>query len=36
MHCSVLAEEGVHQAINDYRHKLGLTPWEEEHSHTHP
>lgn len=29
MHCSVLAEEGIHQAINDYRVKNGLEPWEE-------
>ena len=24
MHCSVLAEEGIHSAINDYRKKRGL------------
>jgi nitrogen fixation NifU-like protein len=35
MHCSVLAEEGIHKAINDYRRKQGLTPWEEEHPHNH-
>lgn len=29
MHCSVLAEEGIHKAINDYRVKQGLEPWEE-------
>jgi len=29
MHCSVLAEEGIHKAINDYRVKHGLDPWEE-------
>ena len=29
MHCSVLAEEGIHKAINDYRVKHGLEPWEE-------
>ncbi len=29
MHCSVLAEEGIHKAINDYRKKHGLEPWEE-------
>ncbi len=33
MHCSVLAEEGIHMAINDYRKKHGLLPWEEKHSH---
>jgi nitrogen fixation NifU-like protein len=26
MHCSVLAEEAIHEAINDYRVKQGLTP----------
>lgn len=35
MHCSVLAEEGIHQAINDYRIKHGLEPWEEKESHSH-
>jgi nitrogen fixation protein NifU and related proteins len=35
MHCSVLAEEGIHKAINDYRVKKGLAPWEDTHSHTH-
>ncbi|SDW01943.1 Modular FeS cluster scaffolding protein NifU [Methanohalophilus halophilus] len=29
MHCSVLAEEGIHKAINDYREKQGLEPLEE-------
>ncbi len=29
MHCSVLAEEGIHNAINDYRKKQGLEPWVE-------
>ncbi len=29
MHCSVLAEEAIHKAINDYRIKAGLEPWEE-------
>jgi nitrogen fixation protein NifU and related proteins len=29
MHCSVLAEEGIHKAINDYRTRHNLTPWEE-------
>lgn len=34
MHCSVLAEEAIHKAINDYREKNGLEvrPMEE-HSH---
>jgi nitrogen fixation NifU-like protein len=27
MHCSVLAEEAVHKAINDYRISQGLEPW---------
>ncbi len=30
MHCSVLAEEGIHKAINDYRIRKGLEPWKEE------
>jgi len=34
MHCSVLAEEGIHKAINDYRTRHNLVPWEEK-SHTH-
>ncbi|MDD3574736.1 Fe-S cluster assembly scaffold protein NifU [Methanospirillum sp.] len=29
VHCSVLAEDGIHKAINDYRIKNGLEPWEE-------
>jgi nitrogen fixation NifU-like protein len=29
LHCSVLAEEGIHAAINDYRKKQGLEPWAE-------
>lgn len=29
IHCSVLAEEAIHAAINDYRKKQGLPPWEE-------
>jgi len=29
MHCSVLAEEGIHKAINDYRDKQGLEPLKE-------
>lgn len=33
MHCSVLAEEAIHKAINDYRKNAGLEPWHmEEHS----
>lgn len=28
MHCSVLAEEAIHDAINDYRVKQDLEPWE--------
>lgn len=39
MHCSVLAEEAIHKAINDYRIKNGLEPWEtknhSEHIHDH-
>lgn len=27
MHCSVLAEEAIHKAINDYREKNGLEVW---------
>jgi len=27
MHCSVLAEEAIHKAINDYRSKAGLEVW---------
>ena len=34
MHCSVLAEEAIHKAINDYRQRQGLEPWDmKEHSH---
>lgn len=29
VHCSVLAEEAIHLAINDYRIRQGLEPWEE-------
>ncbi|MGY0372178.1 Fe-S cluster assembly scaffold protein NifU [Clostridium sp. JNZ J1-5] len=28
MHCSVLAEEAIHKAINDYRIRQGLEPWD--------
>lgn len=35
IHCSVLAEEGIHKAINDYRVKNGLKPYEiKNHSET--
>ena len=30
MHCSVLAEEAIHKAINDYRKNAGLEVWEYE------
>ena len=33
MHCSVLAEEAIHNAINDYRQKQGLEPWVENRPH---
>jgi nitrogen fixation NifU-like protein len=33
MHCSVLAEEGIHNAINDYRKKHGLELWVERNPH---
>ncbi|AEE14736.1 FeS cluster assembly scaffold protein NifU [Thermodesulfobium narugense DSM 14796] len=29
MHCSVLAEEAIHKAINDYRKSHNLELWEE-------
>lgn len=29
IHCSVLAEEGIHMAINDYRNRKGLGPWKD-------
>lgn len=35
MHCSVLAEEGIHKAINDYRKKRGLPLWVEKNVHSH-
>ncbi|SDK80766.1 Modular FeS cluster scaffolding protein NifU [Clostridium cochlearium] len=30
MHCSVLAEEAIHKAINNYRESQGLEPWHME------
>jgi len=36
MHCSVLAEEAIHKAINNYRESAGLKPWDyEEHDDIH-
>jgi nitrogen fixation protein NifU and related proteins len=36
MHCSVLAEEAIHKAINDYRKNKGLELWDfEEHDDIH-
>ena len=35
MHCSLLAEEGIHKAINDYRKRQGLPLWEEKPGHAH-
>ncbi|MDO8873722.1 MAG: Fe-S cluster assembly scaffold protein NifU [Methanoregula sp.] len=35
MHCSVLAEKGIHKAINDYRVKKGLEPWVEKNPRSH-
>lgn len=32
MHCSVLAEEAIHKAINDYRKNNGLDLWDFEES----
>jgi nitrogen fixation NifU-like protein len=29
MHCSMLAEEAIHEAINDYLRKKGLEPWDD-------
>ena len=28
MHCSVLAEQAIHKAINDYRKNAGLAQWD--------
>ena len=33
MHCSVLAEEAIHKAINDYRQKNNLPLWEDDEKH---
>lgn len=33
IHCSVLAEEALHKAINDYRARRGLSPWQENRRH---
>lgn len=30
MHCSVLAEEAIHKAINDYRESKGMEAWHME------
>lgn len=36
MHCSVLAEEAIHKAINNYRESAGLAIWEyKEHKDIH-
>jgi nitrogen fixation NifU-like protein len=35
VHCSVLAEDGIHAAINDYRKKQGLPVWDEKRPHAH-
>jgi nitrogen fixation NifU-like protein len=35
MHCSLLAEEGIHKAINDFRKRQGLPLWEEKPGHAH-
>lgn len=36
MHCSVLAEEAIHKAINNYRESIGLEPWDyKEHDDIH-
>jgi nitrogen fixation protein NifU and related proteins len=36
MHCSVLAEEAIHKAINDYRKAAGLELWDyKEHDDIH-
>lgn len=36
MHCSVLAEEAIHKAINNYRISVGFEPWDyKEHDDIH-
>jgi nitrogen fixation NifU-like protein len=35
IHCSVLAEEAIHAAINDYREKNGMPKIEEKHKNLH-
>ncbi|KPU44959.1 iron-sulfur cluster assembly scaffold protein IscU [Oxobacter pfennigii] len=35
VHCSVLAEDAIHEAINDYRVKKGLEPIHVEHKDLH-
>jgi hypothetical protein len=35
VHCPILAGGGIHKAINDYRVKHGLEPWEEKSPHKH-
>ena len=36
MHCSVLAEDAIHQAINNYRESVGLPVWDyKEHTDIH-
>jgi nitrogen fixation NifU-like protein len=39
LHCSVLAEEAIHKAINNYRTSKGLEPWKDkfdgDHDHHH-
>ncbi len=35
IHCSVLAEQAIHAAINDYRIKHGMEPIKEEHKDIH-
>ncbi|MEG2353214.1 MAG: Fe-S cluster assembly scaffold protein NifU [Clostridium sp.] len=33
IHCSVLAEQTIHAAINNYRKSNGLEPWEDRYKH---
>ncbi|MEG0306971.1 MAG: Fe-S cluster assembly scaffold protein NifU [Clostridium sp.] len=30
IHCSVLAEETIHRAVNNYRESMGLEKWQDE------